>query len=721
MKRSLLGFGPLVVSVALAALVGQGCDDGDAGVDDAAAVDAAAVDAAAVDAGTRPEDASSSMDVGCPDCDAGPGPDALVGTPRSWVDPFVGTGASGLNFGALFPGPKRPFGMVSLSPDTDGFLPASFGVAHAGGYFYDDTLVHGFSHLHLAGTGLADYGNFSVVPAVGDPASLLVDGNPPDLALDHDREFAEPGYYRLATDEVTSELTATDRVGVHRYTFAPVAEALIFFDVTHALGMGYATDSAVTVDPVTGEMFGFVHTVGDFSGRFDGFDLFFVAVPNRAPDVTGTWDPAGYAADRVSVEGEQTGVVLGYDATENPVVELQVAVSFVDVAGARANLEAETEGRDFDTVHAESGAVWDDALSVITVEGGSATRRRLLYTALYHTQLMPNLASDVDGRYRGLDLAVHTAEGFQYYTDFSLWDTYRTLHPLASLLWPDRQRDFLRSLARMGQEWEIVPTWPLATGETGSMVGTSADVVFGDALGKIEGDVEWAEAYAAMRAGATAPPPAGKPARDDYAAWEAHGYVPTETGSGSVSKTLEYAHDDFCLARLADHLGHPEDAALFDERARWWRNLWDDEAGFFGPRRGDGAFAEYDPLENEEVYIEGSSWQYLFAVPHDVPGLVEVMGRDRFERKLRALMEGGRTEFSWAIPSPYYYHGNEPDVLSPWLFGFVNRPDLTRFWTAWVAIWGPICMRLFNLTLFIVIGSLWGCWFSFFGAHPYLE
>jgi len=217
------------------------------------------------------------------------------------------------------------------------------------------------------------------------------------------------------------------------------------------------------------------------------------------------------------------------------------------------------------------------------------------------------------------------------------------------------------------------------------MVGTSADVVFGDALGKIEGDVEWAEAYVAMRAGATAPPPAGKPARDDYAAWEAHGYVPTETGSGSVSKTLEYAHDDFCLARLADHLGHPEDAALFDERARWWRNLWDDEGGFFAPRRGDGTFAEYDPLENEEVYIEGSSWQYLFAVPHDVPGLVEVMGRDRFERKLRALMEGGRTEFSWAIPSPYYYHGNEPDVLSPWLFGFVDRPDLTRFWTAWVA------------------------------------
>ena len=691
MKPIRCGFASFVVGLGLTLVLVPGCEAGDPGLDASVLRDASLTDVGGrEDSGPSPMDAMTDsglpmMDGACAPCDGGVAPDALVGTPRSWVDPFVGTGASGLNFGALFPGPKRPFGMVSLSPDTHGLLPASFGVGHAGGYYYDDTLVRGFSHMHLAGTGLADYGNFSVVPAVGSPALLLVDGNPPDLVLDHEREFAEPGYYRLVTDEVTSELTATARVGLHRYTFMPSVESVIFLDVTHTLGMGLASDSAVTVDPVTGEMFGFVHNVGDFSKRFDGFDLFFVAVPNRAPDTVGTWDPDGYADGRLAVDGTQTGVALGYDTTDDPVIELKIGISFVDVAGARANLDAEVGARTFDAVHAESGEVWDDALGVITVEGGTLTRRKLFYTALYHTQLMPNLASDVDGRYRGLDLEIHIAEGFDYYTDFSLWDTYRTLHPLASLLWPDRQRDFLQSLARMGAQWEVMPTWPLATGETGSMVGTSGDVVFGDALGKIDGTVDWTAAYAAMRAGATAPGPPGKPARDQYAAWEAHGYVPVEAGTGSVSKTLEYAHDDYCLARLAEHLGHEEDAALFAERAGWWRNLWDDTHGFFGPRRGDGTFAPYDPQANEDVYIEGSSWQYLFAVPHDVPGLVALMGADRFEAKLRTLMERGRTEFTWALPSPYYYHGNEPDILFPWLFGFVDRPDLTRFWTTWVA------------------------------------
>ncbi|PKN53940.1 MAG: hypothetical protein CVU56_29165 [Deltaproteobacteria bacterium HGW-Deltaproteobacteria-14] len=606
--------------------------------------------------------------------------------PIDLVDPFVGTGASLLNFGALFPGPKLPFGMVALSPDTDGFIAASGGAAHAGGYLYQDTEILGFSHIHLAGTGVGDYGNLLVLPAVGDPATLVAAGRLPALPLDHAREAASPGYYRLDTDAVTSELTASARTGVHRYTFAPTHQAVLFFDVTHAIGTGRATDSHVTVDPTTGELSGFVHNYGDFSRRFDGFDLFFVAVPSRAPTATGTWDTGGYVPARAEAGGTTSGAALVYDATSDPTVELRVGISFVDVAGARANLAAETAALPFDDVLAQAAEAWRTGLSVVTVEGGTDTRRRLFYTALYHAQLMPTLLTDVDGRYRGIDKAVHTAEGFTYYSDFSLWDTYRTFHPLASLLWPDKQRDFLQSLVHMAADAGAMPTWPLATGETGSMIGTSADVVFGDAVDKGIPDVDWASAYAAMRAIATAPAPPGKSGRDDFTAWDDHHYVPSDMAGGSVSKTLEYAHDDFCLATLAAALGEDDDRALFAERAGWWANLWDADGGFLAPRRADGTVPDYGPEDFIDAYVEGTAWQYLFMVPHDAPGLAAIMGGPAaFTERLSTFMGRGRSDFIWEFPSNFYYQGNEPDLVAPWLFGFGGRPELTRFWTTWVA------------------------------------
>lgn len=612
--------------------------------------------------------------------------------PVDLVDVFVGTGATLMNFGAVYPGPQVPFGMVALSPDTDGTIGASATAAHAGGYLYQDTDVLGFSHIHLAGTGIGDYGNLLVLPAVGDPATLVAAGRLPSLPLDHARETAEPGYYRLETDAVTSELTATARTGLHRYTFAVGAEGagidhgVLFFDVTHAIGTGEATDSRVTVDPATGELSGFVHNRGDFSGRFDGFDLFFVAVPDRVPVATGTWDEAGYVADRAEATGTASGAALVFDTASERAVVLRVGISFVDEAGARANLAAEATGRGFDEVRAETRAAWVETLGVVTVEGGTDTRRRLFYTALYHAQLMPTLLTDVDGRYRGLDKAVHTADGFLYYSDFSLWDTYRTFHPLVSLLWPDRQADFLRSLTAMAADGGAMPVWPLATGETGSMIGTSADVVFGDAYGKGIAGVDWEAAYAAMRALATAPAPAGKPGRDDFTAWDAHGYVPSDLASGSVSKTLEYAHDDYCLARLAEALGEDADAALFDDRATWWKHLWDADAGFLAPRQADGTIPAYAHDKVIAPYVEGTAWQYLFMVPHDAPGLVALMGdAATFTARLSTFMEEGRDRFLWELPSAYYYQGNEPDIVAPWLFGFGGRPELTRFWTAWVA------------------------------------
>ncbi|MGM0578532.1 MAG: GH92 family glycosyl hydrolase [Myxococcota bacterium] len=672
-----------IASALLILLVPVACDgdDGDPAPDDSdvqVTPDTPSPDA--VDDAPQPEVVDGAAD----DVDIGPPP----AEPVDLVDPLVGTGAVGINYGALYPGATRPFGMVALSPDTEGLLPGDFGVGHAGGYYYDDTEVRGFSHIHLAGTGAADYGNLSVVPAVGDPATLLAGGDVPNLPLDHDGESASPGYYRLevADPAVTAELTATDRTGLHRYTFEPGADARIIFDATHVLGEGTIADSDLTIDGDTGEISGYVHTVGEFSSRFDGFEVFYVLRPDRAPASVGTFDADGYHDGATTVGGTLAGAVLSFDTGDDPAVELRVGVSYVDVDGARANLEAEAMGRGFDEVRDEAREVWNEALSVVEVEGGTETRRGLLYTALYHVQLMPNLVTDVDGRYRGLDEEIHEAGDFLYYTDFSMWDTYRTMHPLVTLLYPERQVDFMRTLTRMAEDGGSMPVWPLATGYTGSMIGTSADVVIADAVDKGVDDFDVESAYQAMRSLATGPSPSGKPGRDHYEDWEAHRYVPADDHNGSVSKTLEFATDDYCLSVLADHLGHADDAAMFAERATWWRNHWDDEKGFLAPRMADGTIPPYSPKNAARHYVEGNPWHYLFMIPHDVPGLAELLGgAQAFTDKLSTFMEEGREDFSMELPNPHYWHGNEPTILSPFLFGFGGRTDLARFWTHWVA------------------------------------
>lgn len=675
----------LAAAAPLAACGGEGSAVAPTSDTDAAAPAEQDVAGGAADA--EPPEADGLTDADAAE-DAGPVVDP---TPLAdLVNPFVGTGAELINFGALFPGATTPFGMVRLSPDTEDADGQAFGVAHAGGYFHGDPLVTGFSHIHLVGTGVADYGNLLVVPADGDPAALLSADDQPTLALDHELEHAEPGYYRLdsVAPAVLSELTATPRAGLHRYTFATdAADPLLVLDVTHTLGTGEATESAVSLDAASGEITGFVHNLGDFSSRFDGFDLHFVIAPDPPPDAWGAFDSDGYHAGATSAEGTRSGLALRYEATPGAPTEvvLRVGISFVDVDGARANLEAEATARTFDEVRAAARETWEEALGVVEVEGGTDSRRRILYTALYHAQLMPTLLTDVDGRYRGLDKEVHDTGGaFTYYSDFSLWDTYRTFHPLANLLFPGPQRDFLRSLEAMAVEGGSMPVWPLAIGDTGSMIGTSADVVFADAYAKGFEDFDVETAYQALRALATGPPPPGNSGRDGLERCLEVGWCPADEMSGSVSKTLEYATDDYCLARFAADLGHADDAAMFGERAGAWEHLWD--GTFLAPRNADGSFGWYSEWSRSDAYVEGTPWQYLFMVPHDAAGLAAVMGgADAFVERLSAFMQGGRDDFSSIIPSNYYWHGNEPTILSPWLFGYGGRSDLTREWTTWVA------------------------------------
>ncbi len=618
--------------------------------------------------------------------------------PLPLVHPFVGTGAAGFNYGATPPGPALPFSLVRLSPNTGDLNANTFGVGHAGGYRYEDPYLLGFSHYHLVGVGIGDAGNMRVMPVRGPPAEQTV-WTAYRADLDHSAEHVEPGYYRVDLPDrgVRAELTATRRVGVHRYTFsdAPEGAASLVFDLGAIIGDGGITASTLTVDPATGELSGSLHSSGDFSGRFGGYTLYFAGRTSRPPLAVHTFkdgppppamEPGAFFEGTPTVTGVNVGAVIEFSPSGGP-VELAIGLSFVDGDGAAQALAAEfPPGSTFDDALAAARVAWTEALSRVRVRGGTETRTRILYTALYHTLLMPTLMTDVDGRYRGIDQQVHLAEGFTYYSDLSLWDTYRTFHPLMTLLYPEYQADFLRSLAAMARDWGGLPRWPLAIGEGGSMIGTSADIVFGDAELAGGGPVPASEIWPAVKTTAFGRHPQGKTDKDRIDDYMAFGFCPSDRGgAGSVSHTLEYATADACGAVLAEAASDGASAAALAARAASWKHHMDNDQGFLAPRRSDGTVPKYTATEHSTHYIEGSAWQYTFMVPQDVPGLVAALGKPRFVEHLHGLMDGTRANFQPLLPTGTYWHGNEPNLLAPFLFGHAGRSDLAGWWVHWVA------------------------------------
>ncbi|MFW6023552.1 MAG: GH92 family glycosyl hydrolase, partial [Myxococcota bacterium] len=466
-----------------------------------------------------------------------------------WVDPFIGTGGAGFGVGSAFPGPQRPYGMARPGPDTT-LAEGAAGFYHCSGYYYDDPLIRGFSQVRPHGMGVPDYGAIGLMPTVG-MSEAKTDQQGYRAAFSHDTEEASPGYYAVTVREpdIRVELTATERAGVHRFTFPEDSDAVVLVDVGHFAADVDIIDGSVSVDADAGEVEGFAHLSGGYSNRFGGVPVHFVARFDRPFTSHGTWNAGVLDDTGAPQEGPATGAYLRFDAATDPTVQVAVGLSFVDIAHARLNLNAEVPALDFEVLRAEAEQAWEDALAAVEIEGRSERDFRLFYTALYHVLLMPTRADDVDGSYRGVDGAVHTATDFRYYTDFSLWDTYRTQHPLLTLLYPDYQRDFLRSLTAMARDGGYMPRWPLGIGYTGGMVGESATLVFADSVLKGLGGFDLQAAYDAMRATAMAPTPpdapyGGRGGIDEYLTL---GYVPTEAGGGSVSKTLEYAYDDFAL------------------------------------------------------------------------------------------------------------------------------------------------------------------------------
>ena len=422
------------------------------------------------------------------------------------VNPFIGTGSFHLTTAYNYPGPSLPFGMLRLSPETASLFTNKRGKSTSG-YFYGDNKICGFSHTRLSGTGATDGGHFLVTPVKGPVAEkVYASGN--FSRFSHRNEVAFPGYYavKLPGENVFVELTATARVGIHRYTFDKVEDPHILINVSNTIGNRKSSDGEVRILPEKSEVEGSIRTFGTFANRYGGIKVYFVARFNRKFKNTGTWTSGEFKREQNRVEGDDIGVDLGFetggDKTE---IILKLAVSHVSINNARENLEKEAAYQSFEDVLDSAQQKWEEKLSRIKISGATDEQREIFYTALYRVFQMPTVFTDVNGEYVGFDKKVHQADGFRYFTDLSLWDTFRTLHPLYNLIDMDDQRDMMISLVKMAEQGGGLPRWPSGYGYTGSMMGTPADITIADAwLKGIRGfDVEYT--YQSMRKTALGP------------------------------------------------------------------------------------------------------------------------------------------------------------------------------------------------------------------------
>jgi predicted alpha-1,2-mannosidase len=584
----------------------------------------------------------------------------LLASVLTLVDPFVGT--SGTKIGGpidTFPGADAPFGMVQWSPDTSSLPPG-------GGYDYKDTTITGFSLTHLSGPGCQVFSDAAIVPTVGITA-------PPSAVkqrFSHASESATPGYYAVTIGDpaIRVELTAAQRSGMARLTFPKSAQSNVLVNPASEQG-GVNTASVQIVSPT--EIDGSA-TGGNFCGMPDVYTVYFVLRFDRPMTRGGVWNASGPSA----------AAYAQFDTTNNPVVRVRAAVSWVSIDGARANLR-QTQNQSFDWIRASSASQWQAYLQRIAIEGGTPAQQRTFYTALYHALLHPNIFSDADGRYRGFDGAVHHARhGHTEYANFSGWDIYRTQTPLVALVAPAQASDMMQSLVDAAQQGGWLPKWPLANGYTGVMGGDSADPVIAGAYAFGARDFDLRGALAAMIKNATdldSPPGQGwyrpRPGLDEY---ERLGYVAnTHTTNvapvrNGASLTLEYATDDFSIAQFARELGDPHAYRLFMGRSQDWRNLFDTSLRQIAPRTGEGAFQQTPITANgQSGFQEGNAAQYTWMVPFDEQSLIYGMGGPQ---ATQAALDAFFSQINAGQDKPYAWLGNEPSLTSPWVYLYAGAP-----------------------------------------------
>ena len=564
------------------------------------------------------------------------------------VNPFIGTDFTG----NTYPGAQAPFGMVQLSPDNG--LP---GWDRISGYFYPDSTIAGFSHTHLSGTGAGDLYDISFMPV-----TLPYQEAEAPLGIyskfSHADEEASAGYYRvlLKDYDINVELTATERCGIQRYTF-PEGESAVFLNLKKAMNWDFTNDSYIEIiDSCTIQ--GYRFSEGWARDQHVYFRTRF-SKPFASVEMDTT---------AIALKGKRVGTAyiarFNFDTEKGEQIVLSTALSGVSMEGAAKNMAAEAPHNDFDKYLAETKDNWNRQLGKIEVTGDNKDDKVNFYTALYHTMIAPTIYSDVDGAYYGPDKKIHQTDGWVNYGTFSLWDTYRNYHQLMTLVYPERQMDMIHTMMGMYKEHGWFPKWELYGRETLTMEGDPSIPVLVDSWMKGLQDFDIDEAYKGMYKSATTP---GKdnlmrPDNDDYMS---KGYVPMESQyDNSVSHALEYYVADYALSTLAEALGKKEDAKLFRKRSMGYKNYYSKDFGTLRPITKEGKFYEpFDPKEGANFapspgFHEGNAWNYTFFVPHDINGLVKLMGGDKkFVDKLQSVFDEGN-----------YDPANEPDIAYPYLF-----------------------------------------------------
>jgi len=608
------------------------------------------------------------------------------------VNVFIGTGGHG----HTFPGATLPHGMVQLSPDT-----RLFGWDACSGYYYDDTSIMGFTHTHLSGTGIGDYGDILFMPVVGEKPLIAGTAENPDEGyrsrFSHEQESARPGYYQvlLQDDSINVELTATLRAGLHRYTYPKASDARLIVDMEPTIhGHQHPVTQIRVVNDST--IAGMKYTIGWAKRHY----VYFYAVFSSPFDYK-LYSGTEYQSDSTSVTVNTAKAVMSFrNLPADGRVLAKVGISSVDEEGARLNVEAEIPNWDFEGVMKQANTTWNEALGKIDIETSDNDSRTVFYTSLYHAFIQPSLASDVDGRYRTMGHEIKQDASYTNYTVFSLWDTFRAAHPLYTIVTPEQNQAFIRSLLRKYDEGGILPKWELASNETGTMIGYHAVSVIADAMMKKQCDFDVKKALEACIRSSVYDTTGVTPMMDrqilngklmpvSIKYKNELGYIPCDKVGGSVSQGLEFAYNDWLIAQMMKEHNRKDLYDKYMELSRNYRNYFDPETKLMRGRLSDGSWiTPFDPasVQRPSNYVEGNAWQWAWFVPQDVEGLMELVGGQKsFEAHLDTLF----TTSSELTGDPnaaadvtgmigQYAHGNEPSHHIPYLYNYAGAPRKTQ-------------------------------------------
>ncbi len=585
-----------------------------------------------------------------------------------YVDPFIGTGGHG----HTYPGATLPFGMMQLSPDT-----GIEGWDWCSGYHYSDNSIMGFSHTHLSGTGATDLADILFMPTVGElkfiPGSKENPGEGYRSSFKHENEKASPGYYSVYLDDykVKAELTVSYRAGLHKYSFPKSYSSNIIIDLKHGLD----SDQEGYIKFVSNTQ---IEGMRKSNGWAQEHSVYFVA------DFSKPFTQFGTVTDEIVKEGSRKAsgknvkAFVRFTTNDNEVILVRIGISAVSAEGARKNLEKEIPDFDFEKIKTQAEKIWEKELNRIQVESKNEDRKKIFYTALYHTLITPNLFTDVDGKYYGMDRKIHAAQDYDHYAVFSLWDTFRAEHPLFTIIDQKRASHFVKSILAKYKDGGLLPVWELHGNETWCMIGYHSVPVIFDAYMKGLRGFNAKEALEAMKVSAE---------RDQHGQklYRERGFIPADKENESVSKTLEYCYDDWCIAQLAKEIGAKEDYIKYNQRSLFYKNLFDKSTGFMRGKMSDGSWiSPFEPKAVTQQYTEANAWQYSFFVPHDLKGLIELYGgKENFVNKLDGLfaesdkLEGRfQPDISGLIGQ--YAHGNEPSHNFAYLYNYAGASWKTQ-------------------------------------------